>query len=529
MLGLFRSCLISVIVALGFVPFSGVPALAQGAEIRIADSKGDWGYPNPYRHYPRGPGYVRMSWVFDTLVWKDQDGYIPALAVKWSYDRESSVFTFDLQPNAKWHDGRALTALDVVFSIDFFKKHPYRWITVDHIDRAEATDEHTVRVFLSKPYAPFLSDIGGTMPILPRHIWETVGEPAKFNDPEAFIGSGPYLYRDFNSAKGTYLFEAFEGYYQGRPKADRLIYMRSGKPLVSLMSGQADLAVIQPEMAGLLKAKGMVILKDEAGWNKKLMINHRKAPFNERPMRQALAFAIDRREIIEKAHRGFGMPASFGLLSTDHDMYNPETPDYPHDPARARAVIESLGYSKGPDGFYVKDGSPLELELLASSLTVAGQSVADRDGEIIERQLEETGIRVRLVNLEQATADSRIRKWDFDLAVSGHGGIGGDPRILSEMISSKYGAGSVNSARYDANEELNWLLDAQMAEMDEAKRREIVFRIQKVYAVDLPAISLYYPDAMAAYNPEKGVKWFYTRGGISKGIPIPQNKMSLIR
>jgi peptide/nickel transport system substrate-binding protein len=97
------------------------------------------------------------------------------------------------------------------------------------------------------------------------------------------------------------------------------------------------------------------------------------------------------------------------------------------------------------------------------------------------------------------------------------------------MISSKYGAGSVNSAKFDSSEELNRLLEDQMVEMNPAKRKEIVFRIQEVYAEEIPAIPLYYPDSMAAYNPFKNVKWFYTRGGISKGIPIPQNKMSLIR
>jgi peptide/nickel transport system substrate-binding protein len=134
-----------------------------------------------------------------------------------------------------------------------------------------------------------------------------------------------------------------------------------------------------------------------------------------------------------------------------------------------------------------------------------------------------------LINLEQTTTDSRVRNWNFDLAISGHGGISGDPKILSEMISSKYGAGSVNSARYDVNTELNRALENQMIEMNPGKRKEIVFKIQEIYAEEMPAISLYYPDSMAAYNPEKGVNWYYTKGGISKGIPIPQNKMTLIK
>jgi peptide/nickel transport system substrate-binding protein len=505
------------------------PALAESIDIRIADGKGDWGFPNPYRHYPRGPGYVRMSFVFDTLVWKDQKSYVPALAQKWSYNRDKRMFSFVLNPKAKWHDGRPVTSQDVTFTINYFKTHPYPWISVDSIDRVEAPGDHEVVFFLSKPYAPFLSDIGGTMPIIPRHIWEAVDDPKKFDDPKSFVGSGPYLFRDFNKAKGTYLFEAFDDYYQGRPKVERLIYVRSGKALVSLATGQVDLANIKPEMAESLKKKGFIVIQNERGWNKKLMINHKKFPFNQKQFRHALAFAVDRKEIIAKSHRGFAAVASYGLLSIDHNMYNPDTPTYLHDPAKARELIESIGYKKGPDGFYNKDGRPLKIELLSSNITIAGESIADRDGEVIKKHLETVGIGVNLINLEQTTTDSRVRNWNFDLAISGHGGISGDPKILSEMISSKYGAGSVNSARYDVNTELNRALENQMIEMNPGKRKEIVFKIQEIYAEEMPAISLYYPDSMAAYNPEKGVNWYYTKGGISKGIPIPQNKMTLIK
>jgi peptide/nickel transport system substrate-binding protein len=523
-----RSRFLLLVVPFLFLTLSE-PLQAQVKELRIADSKGDWGYPNPYRHYPRGPGYVRMSWVFDTLVWKDQKGMIPALADSWSFDAGKLAFNFKLNPKAKWHDGKPLTSQDVAFTLEYFRRHPYSWITVDSVKQAVPEDPHTVTVYLSKAYSPFLSDIGGTMPVLPKHIWETVGSPDAFDDPRAFIGSGPFVFKDFNKAQGTYLYEAFADYYLGRPRVDRLIYTHSGKPLVSLSNGEVDLAQIQPEMADQLTQKGLTVIKDERGWCKKLMINHRKPPFNDKRFRQALAFAMSRQEVIDKSQRGFAQPASYGLLSVDHDMYNPKTPTYDFSPEKARKLIESMGYQKGADGFYEQDGRPLRVQLLASSITVGGQAVADRDGEVIRKQLETVGIRVDLLNLEQATTDSKVKTWDFDLAVSGHGGISGDARILNEMISSQYGAGSVNSARYDANPELNRLLDAQMLEMDEARRKQIVFKIQEVHAEDLPALCLYYPDSLSAYNPKKGITWFYTKGGISKGIPIPQNKMSLVK
>jgi len=496
-------------------------------EVRIADSKGDWGYPNPYCHYPRGAGYIRMSWVFDTLVWKDDKGYIPALAKEWTYDPKSLSFTFELQKGVKWHDGVPFSAEDVVFTIYYFKQHPYRFVPIEAVSGAQVKTKNSVVIKLEKPYAPFLSYVGATIPILPKHIWQNVTDPRKCNDPRAFIGCGPYKFIDFNKTKGTYLYEAFEDYYQGIPKAERLIYIKAGKPLMTLSAGRADLANIRPDIAKLLVNKGLVVIKNARGWNKKLMINHKKLPFNDRRFRQAIAYAINQQEIIDKAHRGFGSPASFGLISPDHEFYNPNTPTYAPNPSKARQILESLGYFKGFDGYYSKLGKPLKVGLLASNITAAGESVTDRDGEVIKRQLEAVGIHVDLVNLEQATADGRVRKWNFDLAISGHGGLLGDARILNMMINPEF-MGS-KSARFGANKELHRLLKAQLAEMDMAKRKALVYRIQEIYADEVPAISLYYPASMAAYNPKKGIRWYYTRGGISIGIPIAQNKMSLIK
>jgi peptide/nickel transport system substrate-binding protein len=506
-----------------------VPSWAQVDEIRIADSKGDWGYPNPYRHYPRGPGFVRMSWVFETLVWKDDQGYIPALAKSWAYDPDRMAFVFDLQEGVTWHDGEPFTADDVVFTVNYFRRHPYKWVPLDAVAAVEAPDRAKVVIKLKRPYAPFLAYVGGTMPIIPRHIWENVADPRKLDAPEAFVGCGPYRFVDFDKAKGTYLYEAFAKYYQGPPKARRLIYVKAAKPIIALSTGAVDLANIQPEMAEVLEKKGMMVLKNARGWNKKLMINHRIEPFRQKAFRKALAYAINQQEIIDKAHQGFGSPASFGLLSPDHEYYSPNASTYPHDPAKARQILESLGYEKGASGFYAKGGKALQVEILASNITVAGESVADRDGEVMKRQLEAVGIHVDLVNLEQTTTDVKIRNWDFQLAISGHGGLLGDPMILERMIEPGSTSGSVNSARYDANEELLELLKAQMLEMDPEKRKALVYRCQEIYADELPAISLYYPDSMAAYNPGKGIRWYYTQGGIALGIPIAQNKMSLVR
>ena len=523
----FFHCWIFILAGLLLLP-CGVSAKDQKKDVRIGDGKGDWGYPNPYKHYPRGPGYLRMAWVFDTLAWKDETGYIPALAKSWRYDPESLSFEFELQKGVLWHDKKPFTAKDVVFTIEYFKKHPYQWASVEKVASVEARGPHKVVIKLKEPYAPFMAYIGSTMPIIPQHVWEKVAHPKKYHAPEAYIGCGPFRFVDFDNAKGTYLYEANEGYYLGKPVVDRLIYIKAKNPLMTLLSGKADLVNIKPEMAKPLKEKGMVILENPRGWNKKLMINHKKPPLNDKRFRKALAYAIDQQEILDKAHRGFGSPASFGLLSPDHPFYNPDTPKYSHDPEQARKILVSLGYEKNKNGFFEKNGAPLKMEVLSSNISVAGESVSDRDGEVLKKQLQNVGIQVDLVNLEQATADAKVRNWEFDLAITGHGGLLGDAMVLDRMISPKF-AGSVNSARYGSNRELLELLNLQMTEMDLQKRKALVYKIQEIYADELPAISLYYPASMTAYNPQKGIVWYYTKEGIALGIPIAQNKMSLMQ
>jgi len=90
----------------------------KAAIYTIADPTGDWGFPSPYAHYSRGPGYVRMSYIFDTLVWKDDQGYIPALAESWEYLKDENAYLFNLRKNVNWHDGQKFTAEDVVFTFN---------------------------------------------------------------------------------------------------------------------------------------------------------------------------------------------------------------------------------------------------------------------------------------------------------------------------------------------------------------------------------------------------------------------------
>jgi peptide/nickel transport system substrate-binding protein len=516
-----------------FVIFSCMFTSSIGAaienEIRIADQTGDWGHPSPYLAYGRGPGYLRMHFIFDTLVWKNETSdIIPLLAENWEYIPEEEVHIFNLVKNAKWHDGEPVTANDVAFTIEYMKEHPYGWVVLDSVDRAEAVDEHTVKIYMNGPYAPFMEDIGGTMPILPEHIWKDVEDPMDYVESGAFIGCGPFKYVDFSKEHGTYHYEAFNEYHLGKPNIDRLIYVKAGDPQMALQHGEVDFAPIKSEMADTLTEEGFVVIAGPHYWNKNLMINHNKEPLDNIMFRQALAYAIDQDEFVDKSLRGYGKTASYGLISSESQWANPDVLDYPYDPDKAKEMISSLGYEL-KDGIFYRGNEPLAFEVLVSMIGTGGQSTPDRDGEILKNQLEKVGIQVDLISLETKIVDQKVINWDFDLAISGHGGIGGDPKILYEKVIQVPGSkASPNTARYDKSEELNSLLEDLMYEMDPVKRQEAVFEAQNVYARELPAISLYYPTGYYAYNPDAGVEWFYTVGGIAKGIPIPQNKMAMI-
>ena len=476
----------------------------------VADTTGDWGFPSPYAHYARGPGYTRMSFLFDTLIWKDDAGYVPALAESWELVGDDT-YIFILREGVTWHDGEPFTADDVVFTVEYIKDHPYMWVDSGIVEGAEAIDDLTVKMTLSAPFAPFLDNVAGTLPILPKHIWADVSDPVNYRDQEALIGTGPYTMNvaDYDKVQGTYRYVAYEDYYLGSPKVKELRFRKisEANAAAELLQGRVNTAGIQPEMIDQLK-NGFEIVGHSHWWNYKLMINHRKDPMSDKRFRQALAYAIDRDKLVDRAARGYGLAGSPGFIPSDNDWYNPEIDGfYPHDPARAKELLGDMGY----------DGRKIQL------LIKGGSNTEERIGELIEADLVAAGINVDLRTMDSKTVDSKVGEWDFDLAVSGHGGIIGDPDFLAR---STIDMESFNSARYDANPELVAILEEQVTEMNEDARRDLIDRAQVLYAEDVPALTLYYTESFVAHDGQ--VELYYTYNGMALGVPIALNKLSFV-
>ena len=484
--------------------------------LTIADSTGDWGYPSPYGHYSRGPGYVRMSLIFDTLTWKDEKGIIPALAESWEMEGDDA-YTFKLRDDVLWHDGERFTANDVLFTIDYIKEHPYMWVSSDIIGTAEATDDYTVRINLKQPYAPFLELVAGTLPILPEHIYKGIDNPAEFRDDAALVGTGPFQLVDYDQSQGSYLYKAYDDYYLGSPRVKQLRFVKVNLELsaAALEKGDVNAANVPPEVAGGLKDEGFTVMLSSHDSITKIMVNHKKEPLSNPTFRQALYYAIDRQALVDNAARGYGVLASPGLFAVDNSWYNPHVEQYDYEPAKTEELMEGLGYTK-VDGHFSKEGSPVKLEMLVTSTN-------ERTGELIRQQLEEAGFIVSLRTVDSKTLDSLVTEWKFDLALNSHGGMGADPEILKRMTGEGY---TFNSARYTENPELNELLEQEVAENDEQKRKALIDQIQVIHAQELPVLPLYYADTYWAHDGT--VNMYYTKQGIANGVPIALNKQIFV-
>lgn len=487
----------------GGAPEAGDPA----STYIIGDEQGDWGYPSPFAAYPRGPGFLRVSYVFDTLVWKDSEGFTSALAEEWVFDEEENSYTFQLREGVKWHDDTPFSARDVVFTVEYLKEHPLPWFSLDIIQEVTETEDGEVKIYLQEPYAPFINNVAGVMPILPEHVWADVSDPGEFIEPEAVIGTGPYQLEEYQREQGRYKFTAFPGYYLGEPKVETLLMVKVSEPHLALQRGDVNYAMVQAEAVETLEEAGFQVVEGTHDWNLKLMFNHREEPFNQVSVRRAFAQALNLEELVDRALRGHGLPGSPGLVSPDSRWYagSDALPDYAHDPDAAIDILEEAGYD------FQKE---LELLVLADY---------SREAELLAGQLREAGLKVRTRAAESSVVDSRVREWKFDLAVTGHGGVGGDPEVLNRFM---VGQGSPHlNARYE-HAELEELLRAQGREMDEAKRKELVHDLQRIYAEEIPAYTLHHPTWYYAYDDQ--VDWFFTHDGIGTGTPLPLNKLALL-
>jgi peptide/nickel transport system substrate-binding protein len=491
---------------------------ASVAKLRLAG--GDYGYPSPFA-YVRGAGLILCSYIFDTLLWQDSTGEpIPWLAKEWSHSPDGLEWRFTLRDNAKWQDGQPVTAEDVKFSFDYVTTGAAASISrlAPSLDLKEVVVDGpgTVVIRLNKPTAVFEEDVAMRLFIIPQHIWSSVTDPAKFRDPKALVGSGPYKMESYDEAAGSYLYTANDSFYLGTPYVKRLELVPAPDELLALQRGTIDAGELLEESAPDEQIKAFEAnddftkLEGSYDWMLALHINLAKGfPWDRKEYRQAVAYALDRKDMVNRILQGRGVPESLGGLTEGHPMLAPDLPTYDHDVARAKSLLDGLGLKDtNGDGLReLPDGKPFVQELQANN------RFTPKSSELIKEYLREVGIDVKPQILDKATADDSAGKGNYTMALIGYGGMTGDP---DQNLRSRYAAGPKSNSFTRAigyrNAEVAELADKQLTTLDPAQRKTIVQQIQRIVADDVPIIPLYTPLRMTFYKAGIFDNWYYTPG-----------------
>lgn len=511
-------------VALGLTACAGSPSNPSGGStedrvtLRLEASSQGGGYPTPYAAI-RGPGRLITTFIFDTLLYPDVTGAPkPWLAQSWEQSADGKTWTFHLHPNVTWHDGQPLTAEDVAFSFDYDVRGPGAATGVvqglQYIDSVTAKDPATVVVTLKTATASFLSDIGGAfgVAIVPKHIWSTVTDPLHFQGDKALVGSGPYQLKKFTVSPGSFNFVANDQFYLGKPKVKELQLVQVPDPLLALQRGEIDAgspfnsAPPQSQVDELTKKFTKITAPGD--FNEALFFNLDAGfPYNQTPFRQAVAYALDRKDMIGRLVGGNGIPGSAGGLGPDNPFLNKNVMDYPHDPAKAMGMLDALGIrDANGDGMRDKpDGSALTIPLLTSSADI-------KQAQLVSEYLRGVGLNVKIESVDTPTSDARGAKGDYQMAVVHYGGLGADPSGLIQRFASSSTNKSFTRVHGYKNTTFDQIAAQQAVTLDRTKRGELVDRMQQILAMDVPQLPLYIPDQIAFVDAKKFSGWAYTPG-----------------
>lgn len=457
---------------------------------------GDWGYPSPYTHYSRGPGAYKMRLIFDSLLERGEEGLIPWLAEDWNITNDGKTYTFNIRENVKWQDGQDMTAEDVKFSFEYYAKHPPVFDELNisknnFIEKINIIDNHTISINVDNASATLLERFGSAR-ILPKHIWNNVADPKKFNSPKAVVGCGPYILKDYKKEQGAYKFKAFKDYWGPKQKVDTIQFIPVSDNILAFEKGDIDITRVTPDILDKYEDDSKYkIIKNPGFWGYRLMFNMDSNPqFKDKVLRQAIAYAIDKDELIEKVARGAAKPASAGYIPIDHRWYNKKVRKYDFNLDKSKKLLDGKKYS--------------------FTLLTGNRNQEVRIGELMKLSLEKVGIDLKVKSVDMKSRDAAVKNGDYEMVLIGHGGWGNDADMLREKYVSEENnikttfTGGIPGY---GNDMINNLAKKQLSELDLDKRKEIVYNLQEVIAEEIPQIPLYNTTGYDVYRPSKYDGW----------------------
>ncbi|PWJ74859.1 peptide/nickel transport system substrate-binding protein [Pseudaminobacter salicylatoxidans] len=424
-----------------------------------------------------------------------KDGLEPRLALSWEGSDDGLTVTFKLRDNVTWHDGKPFTSADVAFSaLQVWKPlQNLGRVVFKDLEAVDTPDDHTAVFRFSRP-TPFQL-IRNALPaltsVVARHIYEG-SDIAENPANTALIGTGPFKFAEHKAGE-YYRLERNDTYWgEGEPNLDEIVYRvlpdraaAAGALEAEEIHLAAFSAVPLADLARISKVPGIeVVTKGYEGLTYQLVveINHRRKELADLKVRQAIAHAIDKDFVVKTVFLGYATPATGPVPQNDKQFHTKDVPAYAFDPARANALLDEAGYTRGADGIRFK------LKLLPAPYF----NETKQFGDYLRQALAAIGIDAQLVNNDAAAHQKAVyTDHDFDLAVAPPV-FRGDPAISTTILVQSGipdGVPFSNQGGYK-NAEIDALIEKASETIDADARTELYREFQKKVVEDLPLINV---------------------------------------
>jgi peptide/nickel transport system substrate-binding protein len=446
--------------------------------------------------------YDYLADVGPDLNTRDEKGFRPALSDRWRWSGDSLLLAFHLNPRAKWHDGRDVTARDVQFTFALNKNPALagRLSTeLANIDSVTATDSLTaVFWFHARSPTQFL-DAAAQMLILPAHQLEKIPVGSLREATPWPIGSGRFRLRRWDKGASVEIV-ADTSNYRGRARLDRVIWSISPDfttAVTKLFAGDADLFdTLRPEnLRQLARARNLGIITLPGMDYAFLRFNLRDPAnkdrphplFGDRELRRAITMSINRNTLVRSVLDTFAL-VPVGPIVRAYRFIDPRGPQLPFDSARASRVLDSLSWiRRGADGLRARNGRELAFSIILPTSSMN----RIRMGLLLQEQLRRMGIRVQLEQLETSTEGDREARGTFDAALGSWTMPSSPDGMRDAWTTHGIGKQGVNYGSY-SNPRFDALLDSALL-ADPAHAREKFTMAIAVINDDAPAVWLYEP------------------------------------
>lgn len=462
--------------------------------------------------------------IFETLVGGSPiDGQIvPALADSWEISADGLTYTFHLNQNAKWHDGTDLTAEDVAFSfgavLDPNTGSLYTTTVNDAVASYRVIDPDTFEITARDRLVSFLYDAPGTVAIMPKHIWQSVGLESWSVDggstglePERVVGTGPFRFVEWVQGDHVTIGKNPD-YYEVVPSIDQLIYRTlpdENAAVQSLITGDSDvLQIIPPAQVEAVEQTGnhsvsVYDLLDLTFFA--FNLDPDQSPlFQDPKVRQALFQAIDRDTITETIFLGYG-EAAIGTQPKLAPAYAPDriTTQYPFDPEAARALFAEAGWQLNDDDVLERDGTEFEFDMLLAE----GSATVDSLATYMQDAWRQVGVRMNIETTQGGALLERLNARQFEMmllafTMSPDGGQGA-------LFSCGAYTTGFNFMRY-CNPRYDELEEQQRREFDRTRRIDLMIEQTNIVWSDLPIAPIRFGVGRTGYSNR--IHNFYPNG-----------------